>query len=47
MDRQGDQNNSRRRCTDGVREVLRMNIGRSEAEPLWANFLRSLTRAGG
>jgi putative transposase len=31
---------------DGVREVLGMAIGPSEAEPFWTNFLRSLTRRG-
>jgi putative transposase len=32
--------------TDGVREVLGMAVGPSEAEPFWASFLRSLTRRG-
>ena len=32
--------------TDGVREVLGMSIGPSEAEPFWSDFLRSLTRRG-
>src|SRR5688500_13499539 len=32
--------------TDGVREVLGMAIGPSEAEPFWSGFLRSLTRRG-
>ena len=32
--------------TDGVREVLGMATGPSEAEPFWADFLRSLTRRG-
>jgi putative transposase len=32
--------------TDGVREVLGMAIGPSEAEPFWTSFLRSLTRRG-
>jgi putative transposase len=32
--------------TDGVREVLGMAIGPSEAEPFWSSFLRSLTRRG-
>src|SRR5262249_3968709 len=32
--------------TDGVREVLGMAIGPSEAEPFWTGFLRSLTRRG-
>jgi putative transposase len=32
--------------TDGRREVLGMTIGRSEAEPFWVDFLRSLTRRG-
>jgi putative transposase len=32
--------------TDGRREVLGMTIGHSEAEPFWAEFLRSLTRRG-
>ena len=31
---------------DGVREVLGMAVGPSEAEPFWTNFLRSLTRRG-
>jgi putative transposase len=32
--------------TDGVREVLGMAVGPSEAEPFWTAFLRSLTRRG-
>jgi hypothetical protein len=32
--------------TDGVREVLGMAIGPSEAKPFWTSFLRSLTRRG-
>jgi putative transposase len=32
--------------TDGVREVLGIAIGPSEAEPFWTSFLRSLTRRG-
>jgi putative transposase len=32
--------------TDGIREVLGMAIGPSEAEPFWTSFLRSLTRRG-
>ncbi|HET9957360.1 MAG TPA: IS256 family transposase [Polyangiaceae bacterium] len=32
--------------TEGVREVLGMAIGASEAEPFWTSFLRSLTRRG-
>src|SRR5579859_5132819 len=32
--------------SDGVREVLGMAIGPSEAEPFWSAFLRSLTRRG-
>ena len=32
--------------TAGMREVLGMAVGASEAEPFWANFLRSLTRRG-
>jgi putative transposase len=32
--------------TDGVREVLGMAIGASEAEPFRSGFLRSLTRRG-
>ena len=32
--------------TDGLREVLGMAVGPSEAEPFWTNFLRSLTRRG-
>src|SRR5690348_6542600 len=32
--------------TDGVREILGMAIGPSEAEPFWSGVLRSLTRRG-
>ncbi len=32
--------------TDGRREVLGLQIGTSEAEPIWTEFLRSLTRRG-
>jgi len=32
--------------TDGRREVLGMQVGASEAEPFWTDFLRSLTRRG-
>jgi transposase-like protein len=32
--------------TDGRREVLGMKVGDSEAEPFWAEFLRSLRRRG-
>ncbi len=32
--------------TDGVREVLGMAVGPSEAEPFWTSFLRSLMRRG-
>jgi putative transposase len=32
--------------TDGVREVLGVAVGPSEAEPFWTEFLRSLTRRG-
>jgi putative transposase len=32
--------------TDGRREVLGMQIGGSEAEPIWTEFLRQLTRRG-
>jgi putative transposase len=32
--------------TDGVREVLGMAVGPSEAEPFWTDFLRNLTRRG-
>ena len=32
--------------TDGVREVLGVATGASEAEPFWSEFLRSLTRRG-
>lgn len=32
--------------TEGVREVIGMAIGPSEAEPFWTGFLRSLTRRG-
>jgi putative transposase len=31
---------------EGMREVLGMAIGPSEAEPFWTGFLRSLTRCG-
>ena len=31
---------------DGRREVLGMEIGTSEAEPIWTGFLRKLTRRG-
>lgn len=31
---------------DGRREVLGMEVGTSEAEPIWTEFLRSLTRRG-
>ena len=32
--------------TDGRREVLGLQIGTSEAEPIWTDFLRKLTRLG-
>ena len=32
--------------TDGRREVLGLEIGASEAEPIWREFLRKLTRRG-
>jgi len=32
--------------TDGVREVLGVAVGPSEAEPFWTDFLRSLARRG-
>jgi len=32
--------------TDGVREVLGVAVGPSEAEPFWTDFLRSLMRRG-
>lgn len=32
--------------TDGRREVLGMEVGTSEAEPIWAEFLRKLTQRG-
>ena len=32
--------------TDGVREVLGVRVGPSEAEPFWTDFLRSLMRRG-
>src|SRR6188472_2660491 len=32
--------------SDGRREVLGMDIGTSEAEPIWTEFLRKLTRRG-
>jgi putative transposase len=31
---------------DGRREVLGMDVGTSEAEPIWTEFLRNLTRRG-
>ncbi|CCV09255.1 hypothetical protein MESS2_950010 [Mesorhizobium metallidurans STM 2683] len=31
---------------DGRREVLGMEIGTSEAEPIWTEFLRKLRRRG-
>lgn len=32
--------------TDGVREVLGVQVGASEAEPFWTEFLRDLSRRG-
>ncbi len=32
--------------TDGRREVLGLEIGTSEAEPIWTEFLHKLTRRG-
>ena len=32
--------------SDGRREVLGMDVGASEAEPFWKDFLRSLTHRG-
>ncbi len=32
--------------TDGVREILGVAVGPSEAEPFWTEFLRNLTRRG-
>ena len=32
--------------TDGRREVLGLEVGPSEAEPIWTEFLRKLTRRG-
>jgi putative transposase len=32
--------------TDGVREILGVSTGASEAEPFWTDFLRGLTRRG-
>lgn len=32
--------------SDGRREVLGMEVGTSEAEPIWTAFLRKLTRRG-
>ncbi len=32
--------------TDGVREILGVAVGPSEAEPFWIDFLRNLTRRG-
>jgi len=32
--------------TDGVREIVGVAVGPSEAEPFWSTFLRDLTRRG-
>ncbi|MBB4189793.1 transposase-like protein [Sinorhizobium terangae] len=32
--------------SDGPREVLGMEVGNSDAEPIWTEFLRKLTRRG-
>ena len=32
--------------SDGRREILGLEIGTSEAEPIWTEFLRKLTRRG-
>jgi putative transposase len=32
--------------SDGRREVLGLEVGTSEAEPIWTEFLRKLTRRG-
>ena len=32
--------------TDGLREVLGLKVGASEAEPFWTEFLRNLNRRG-
>jgi putative transposase len=32
--------------TDGVREIVGVAVGPSEAEPFWLKFLRDLTRRG-
>ncbi len=32
--------------TDGRREVLGMQVGASEVEPFWTDFLRALTHRG-
>ena len=32
--------------TDGVREILGLRIGPSEAEPFWTDFLRSFSTHG-
>ncbi len=32
--------------SNGRREVLGMEVGTSEAEPIWTEFLRKLTRRG-
>lgn len=32
--------------TDGRRDVLGLDIGTSEVEPIWTEFLRKLTRRG-
>jgi transposase-like protein len=32
--------------TDGRRDVLGLDVGTSEAEPIWTEFLRKLTRRG-
>lgn len=42
----GRRHHCRRRQADGRRELLGMEIGTSEAEPNWTEFLRKLTRRG-
>ena len=42
----GEKNSLRLAQRNGYREVLGMEIGTSEAEAIWTEFLRKLTRRG-
>jgi len=44
--RRADRLGRRHHNTDGRREVLGLEIGTFEAEPIWTEFLRKLTRRG-